>query len=137
MSFNNRLPFSDVVSKGKVITSAAVTTLITRVPWQPGAQKTYHLRKVSITSTSGVSATSLGNIVTFWDQDLSSATPAVRGNASNLALLTINSVNTNASGGSATVTLGLNELPRQRFEAGICCQATNINTAVILELEMY
>ena len=137
MSFNNRMPFSDVVHKGRVITSAASTQMITRVPWQPGAQKTYHLRKVVITTVSGTAVTGLGNTVTFWDQDLSSATPATRGNASTGALLTINNVNTNLSGGAATTVLGLNELPRVRFEAGISCQAVNINTAIILELEMY
>jgi hypothetical protein len=135
MSYNNRMPFSDIVSKARVITSAAVTQMITRVPWQPGAQKTYHLRKVTVTTPVTVPLAS--NTVTLWDQDLSSATPATRGNASTGALLTINNLGNGVSGATQTITLGLNELPRQRFEAGICCQAVSINTAVILELERY
>ena len=133
MSFLERLPFSDVVSKSKVIVSGATNTLITRVPWQPGSQKTYHLRKIQVTAAAGSPS-----VVTLWDQDLSSATPSTRGNASNGALLTVNT-NPTTSGFSSSfpVNLGLNECPRIRFEAGITAQATNANTSVILELEMY
>lgn len=78
-----------------------------------------------------------GNIVTLWDQDLSSATPSVRGNASTGALLTLNNVGSILSGAASSLTLGLNECPRIRFEAGITAQATAPNTSIILELEMY
>jgi hypothetical protein len=135
MSYNSRLPFSDIVAKSRVITSAASTQMITRVPWQPGSQKQYSLRKVVVSNTS-VSGFN-NNIITFWDQDLSSATPATRGNASTGALLTINTAATVSGNVSPTVILGLNELPRVRFEAGICCQAAGINTGIILELEMH
>lgn len=135
MSFLERLPYSDVVSKSKVIISGATNTLITRVPWQPGSNKTYHLRKVQATIPSNASG-SLASVVTLWDQDLSSATPSTRGNASTGALLTINNVGS-ISGASATVALGLNECPRIRFEAGITAQSTSPNTSIVLELEMY
>lgn len=137
MSFLERLPYSDVVSKSKVITSASVNYLITRTPWQPGAAKAYHLRKVIVTTVAGSAVTGLGNTVTFWDQDLSSATPSTRGNASTGALLTINNATANLSGAAQTVVLGYNECPRIRFEAGVTAQATNINTAIMMELEMY
>jgi hypothetical protein len=81
-----------------------------------------------------------GAIVTVWDQDLSSATPSVRGNASTGALLTIATVsNISVSGGTVgqNTVMGLNECPRVRFEAGITAQSTSPNTSIILELEMY
>lgn len=72
MSYDQRMPFSDVVAKSKVITSGAVTTLVTRAPWQPGSQHYYNLRKITASSTaSGVA----NSVITLWDQDLSSATP--------------------------------------------------------------
>jgi len=137
MSYLERLPYSDIVTKSKVIISGATNTLITRVPWQPGAAKTYHLRKVQVTTPTTTSGTGNANIVTLWDQDLSSATPSTRGNASTGALLTINNVGAMLSGAAASVSLGLNECPRLRFEAGITAQATSPNTSIILELEMY
>jgi hypothetical protein len=137
MSYLERLPYSDVVSKSKVVISGGTNTLITRVPWQPGSNKTYHLRKVQATTPTNVSGMGNANVVTFWDQDLSSATPSVRGNASTGALLTINNVGSLLSGAASTISLGLNECPRVRFEAGITVQATAPNTSIILELEMY
>lgn len=131
MSYLDRMPFSDVVAKSKVIISGATNTLITRVPWQPGSQKYYVVRKVTVDTAYGS-----GAVVTLWDQDLSSATPATRGNASTGALLTIATI-AGASGYGYHATLGLNECPRQRFEAGITAQSTSPNTGITLELELH
>ena len=136
MSYVQKEPFTDVVVKTKVILSGGINQMISRVPWQPGSQKYYTLRKVVATTPPGLSG-SVGSVVTLWDQDLSSATPAVRGNASTGALITLAvQQGVGLSGGSNTVVLGLNECPRERFEAGICAQASLVNTAIMLELEL-
>ena len=137
MSYQERLPYSDVVSKSKVVISGLTNTLLTRVPWQPGSNKTYHLRKIQVTTPAVTSGTGNANTVTLWDQDLSSATPAVRGNASTGALLTINNMGAILSGAASTIALGLNECPRVRFEAGVTCQTISPNTSIVMELEMY
>jgi hypothetical protein len=134
MSYNNRSPFSDVVAKSKVIVSGNTDTLITRVPWQPGANKYYNLRKIHISTQGALAAT--GTTVVLWDKDLSSATPATRGNASTGALLTLSTLS-GVSGYGTNIMSSSESTPRIRFEAGVTAQATSPNTSIVLELELH
>lgn len=129
MPFRDRSPFSYIVTKNKIITSAASDFMITRAPWPSPVNKLYRLRK-AVVSTSGAVG---GATVILWDQDLSSATPATRGSAG-AALVTISTA-ANLSGTSST-TYDENSLPREFFQAGITARTTSINTAVSLELEV-
>src|SRR5215510_10328155 len=86
MTYKDRVPFSDVIAKHKRITSAGLDFMITRAPWQPGAQKYYTIRKAIVSAIPASAATCT---VTLWDKDLSSTTPATRGDASNGAIVTL------------------------------------------------
>jgi hypothetical protein len=132
MTYLDKLPFTDIVQKQKHITSASNDTMITRVPWQPGAQKYYTVRKVVATAISGAGISTL----TLWDKDLSSTTPAVRGDASNGSLITL-ILNPNVSSVSNTMLISETQMPPVRFEAGITAQHTGLNAHVILELELH
>ena len=120
--------FSYPVIKQKRINSASTTVMITRAPWQAGVNKYYKIHKIVVSNFDGSPAT-----LHLWDQDLSSTTPAGRGSAS-AALITVGVGAGGASGVACTTkTITEQELPKERFFAGISAQATSINVHVMIE----
>lgn len=145
MSYADRTPYSYIVTKSKIILSAAVDTLITRAPWPAPVGKYYKIRKVMVTNNVGSGAQLL-----LWDQDLSSATPAGRGSAG-AALIQIpvqiaSPIPVAGSGFLLTTLSGVvgnqvvrsyEQLPQEKFQAGITAQAINcLNMHVAVELEV-
>ena len=148
MPETHRRPFSYITTKFRTITSGQTDFMITRAPWPAPANRYYIVRKIDVQSPGNDNVAS-GNAAVFWDQDLSSATPASRGSGGGPLLVAtihptiINNVSGAPSATASGAFIGANEAtpsgldtqPRIPFYAGITCRAP-INTTIQLELEV-
>lgn len=105
-------------------------TQVCKVPWMNGKNGTIRLKKLIITNLhANTDAT-----ITFWDEDLDSATPGEYGsNSAGLLTLMVPSI-TDAP--SNILILGENECPNIQFIAGIAVDTTAATVHVTAEVEI-
>ena len=135
-AYSDLKPGAQPVAFTKKLESAAISTLIWRVPWGNPVNKVFEPRKIIFACNS-----QSGGALTIWDQDLSSATPTSNGSAGH-ALITVAPQPYGlaaSSGGSTSVvaTLDLNNCPHITFLAGLTGRSTTIDTVVTVEGQIY
>jgi hypothetical protein len=125
-------PMSSILTKSKIVLSG-ITTMITRAPYTNGQY--YRVRKIDVTATDGAAVS--GQIVKFWDQDLSSTTAGTVGSASSALIIVGGTVATGALSGFSVTTINkpMDACPRIPFYAGITTLAQG-GTTINLELEV-
>lgn len=125
-------PFTSVITKSKIVVSG-ITTMITRAPWPN--QQYYRLRKVDVATTDGAAIS--GQLIKFWDQDLSSTTTASVGSANSALFIVGGGVATGAVSGFTVTMLNkpMDACPRVPFYAGITTVAP-AGATITLELEV-
>jgi hypothetical protein len=108
-------------------------TQVCKAPWMNSKNGTLRLKKLIITNTHA-SATAT---VTFWDQDLDSATPGSYGsNAAGLLTLQVPGITSTTTLTPNPLVLGENECPNIQFIAGIAVDTDNNNLHITAEVEI-
>ena len=123
---------SSILTKSKIVLSG-ITTMITRAPYTNGQY--YRVRKIDVTTVDGAAIS--GQLIKFWDQDLSSTTTVSVGSASSALLIIGGGVATGAVSGFTATTLSrpMDTLPRIPFYTGITTVAP-AGATINLELEV-
>ena len=113
--------------------ASGITTMITRAPWPNGQY--YRVRKIDATVNEGAAIS--GQLIKFWDQDLSSTTTASQGSATSALLIIGGGVATGAVSGFTVTTINkpMDACPRIPFYAGITTLAP-AGATITLELEI-
>lgn len=100
-------------------------TQVCKAPWMNSKNGTLRLKKLIITNAHATADAT----VTFWDQDLDSATPGSYGsNAAGLLTLVVGAAN--------LLVLGENECPEIQFIAGIAADTNTNNLHITAEVEI-
>lgn len=125
-------PLSAVITKSKIVLSG-ITTMITRAPYTNGQY--YRLRKIDVATTDGAAIS--GQLIKFWDQDLSSTTTVSVGSATSALVIIGGGVATGAVSGFTVTLLNkpLDACPRIPFYTGITTVAP-AGATINLELEV-
>lgn len=114
------------------VTSANLDFQLMRASWAAPYQLRARIKKLVVSNRNGVAGA-----IFIWDDDLSSTTPPIRGSAA-APLITIGVAASPASGVSASNTvLDEDDLPNEEFDSGIALQGTQINMAVMAEVEYF
>lgn len=108
-------------------------TQVCKAPWMNSKNGTLRLKKLIITNTHADTTAT----VTFWDQDLDSATPGSYGsNAAGLLTLQVPGITSTTTLTSNPLVLGENECPNIQFIAGIAVDTTANNLHITAEVEI-
>jgi hypothetical protein len=107
-------------------------TQICKAPWMNSKAGTLRLKKMIITNAHATDTAT----VTFWDQDLDSATPGSYGsNAAGLLTVQVAGITSTTTIPGNTLILGENECPNIQFIAGIAADTDKTTVHVTVEVE--
>lgn len=116
-----------------VILSSTDDTQLCKAPWMNSKNGTLRLKKLIITNLHADATAT----ITFWDQDLDSATPGSYGsNAAGLLTVAVAGITSTTTIPGNTLVLGENECPNIQFIAGIAADTTATTVHVTAEVEI-
>lgn len=127
---------NDVKLPRETYTAVVTTTNDTQVckaPWMNSKNGTLRLKKLIITNAHATDTAT----VTFWDQDLDSATPGSYGsNSAGLLTLQVPGITSTTTLQPNPLVLGENECPNIQFIAGIAVDTDKNNLYITAEVEI-